>query len=173
MKKVCLLLTGFLALSGSLFAQSEDKTGMEWVLDEPGEQVLFDPDYQGTSLIGLGFYPLDDYTGYSIYGSRYRKAKSNKNWGENLVWSGVPLGLAIAAWGFTVNGDGSQEAVAAIGTLAVLGASLGFGIPLWVKGQRELDWMLDDYARRYGPKPHTASLSLGATQNGVGLAFNF
>lgn len=173
MKKVYILLTGLLALSGSLFAQSEDRTGMEWVLEEQGEQVLFDPDYQGTSIIGLGMFPMDDYAGYAIYGSRYRKAKAKKNLGQDLVYLGVPLGLAIAAWGCTVNGDGSQEAVAAVGTLAVLGASLGFGIPLWVKGQRELDWMLDDYARRYGPRSHTASLSLGATPNGVGLAFNF
>ena len=34
---------------------------------------------------------------------------------------------------------------------AVMAAGLGAGIPLWVKGRRELDWMLDDYTKRYVP----------------------
>ena len=51
--------------------------------------------------------------------------------------------------------------------------SLGAGIPLWSKGRRELDWMMDDYAKRYGPKPYSAKLSAGPTNNGIGLAFNF
>ena len=173
MKKVMTICAALLALAVGLRAQNEDRTGMEGVLEGRGEQVLFDPEYQGPSYIGIGVYPLDDYTGYSIYGSRYRKAKTNKNLGANLVLFSVPLAVSLATWGCMVNGDGSQEAVAAVGALTVLGAGLGFGIPLWVKGQRELDWMLDDYARRYGPRPHAASLSLGTTPNGVGLAFNF
>ena len=36
----------------------------------------------------------------------------------------------------------------------------------------ELDWMLDDYVRRYAPKPH-ASLTVGPTRSGMGLALNF
>ena len=56
---------------------------------------------------------------------------------------------------------------------AALAGSLGVGIPLWVKGRKDLDWMLDDYAKRYGPRPYAASLSAGPTRNGVGIALNF
>ena len=56
---------------------------------------------------------------------------------------------------------------------AALAGSLGGGIHLWVKGRRELDYMLDDYAERYGPKPIAASLTVGPTMNGFGLAYIF
>ena len=57
--------------------------------------------------------------------------------------------------------------------IAGLGGSLGGGIPLWRKGRRELDWMMDDYVRRYAPKPYSSNISVGPTNNGLGLALNF
>ena len=66
--------------------------------------------------------------------------------------------------------DGRSPAV--LGGIGLAG-SLGGGIPLWVKGRRELDWILDDYAERYAPRPYAASITAGPTRNGFGLALNF
>ena len=173
MKRLLCFCLALLTVSGSLFAQNEDRTGMEWVLEEGVERVQFDPNYQGITVYSDGWEPFTDWMGYSVYGSRYRKAKRDISNGSFLVYSSVPLAIALATWGLTVHGDGSQEAVAAIGTAAVLGAGLGFGIPLWRRGQREMDWMLDDYSRRYGPKPYSSTLSVGPTSGGIGLALNF
>lgn len=167
MKKVIAILTGFFALSGILFAQSEDRTGMEWVLSEDLEKVQFDQNYYYGSGIGYGYAPFDDYIGMSIYGSRYRKAKSNKLGGITLVSmtpATIPL-LILAA------NDGTWFSVSLAAT-ATVGCLVG-GIYLWHKGNVELDWMLDDYIRQYGPKPYSSSLTVGPTPNGVGLAFNF
>ena len=169
MKKGILLILGALLSAGPLSAQDVTVS----VPGDGAEQVLFDPGYQDIAIVETyGVEPFDMF-GYRIYGSRYRKAKSNLGLGTTLVSMSIPLGLAFAVWGSTVNGDGSQEAVAAVGAAAVLGAGLGFGIPLIRKGRREMDWMLDDYARRYAPKPYSSSLDIGATGNGVGLAFRF
>ena len=59
-----------------------------------------------------------------------------------------------------------------VGT-AILAASLWGGIHMWKTGRRELDWMLDDYALRYGPRPYSATLDFGPTRSGLGLALNF
>ena len=67
-----------------------------------------------------------------------------------------------------------------IGVLYVAGgiagaACLGAGIPLWIKGNRKLNAIADDYNQRYGRNAYgyKSSLSVGATGNGVGLALNF
>ena len=54
-------------------------------------------------------------------------------------------------------------------------ACIGVGIPLWVKGNRKLNAIADDYNQRYGRNAygHASSLSIGSTANGVGLALNF
>ena len=54
-------------------------------------------------------------------------------------------------------------------------ACLGAGIPLWIKGNRKLNAIADDYNQRYGRNAYgyKSSLSVGATGNGVGLALNF
>lgn len=167
MKKVIALLTGFFALSGILFAQSEDKTGMEWVLSDDLEKVQFDQNYYYGGGIGYGYAPFDDYIGMSLYGSRYRKAKSNKLAGITLV-SITPAALPFLGW---VAREGTWFSVSLVAA-ATAGCLVG-GISLWRKGNKELDWMLDDYVRRYGPKPYSSSLSVGPTPNGIGLAFNF
>ena len=51
---------------------------------------------------------------------------------------------------------------------ALGGTALSVGIPLKVIGQSRLNWVENDYNER-----HAASLHLGATPNGVGLAFRF
>ena len=167
MKKVIALLTGFFALSGILFAQSEDRTGMEWVLSDDLEKVQFDQNYYYGGGIGYGYAPFDDYIGMSLYGSRYRKAKSNKLAGITLV-SLTPTALPFLGW---VAREGTWFSASRVAA-ATAGCLVG-GIYLWQKGNKELDWMLDDYVRRYGPKPYSSSLSVGPTPNGVGLAFNF
>lgn len=58
-------------------------------------------------------------------------------------------------------------------TFLVVKNLLHLGIHLWVKGRRELDWMLDDYAERYGPKSIAVSLTVVPTMNDFGLAYNF
>ncbi len=64
----------------------------------------------------------------------------------------------------------SGAIVAAIGTVAAVlgGTALSAGIPLKVIGQSRLNWVENNYNER-----HAASLHLGATPNGVGLAFRF
>ena len=57
-----------------------------------------------------------------------------------------------------------------LGSVATVlgGTALSAGIPLKVIGQSRLNWVENDFNER-----HTASLHLGATPNGVGLAFRF
>ena len=54
-------------------------------------------------------------------------------------------------------------------------ACLGVGIPLWIRGNRKLNAIADDYNQRYGRNAYgyKSSLSVGPTGNGVGLALNF
>ena len=112
--------------------------------------------------------PFNDATGYSYYGSRYRKAKAMQEWGVVLSVAVAPLGGVLIAHSIKQNVKGGPV----VGGL-IVAAGLGAGIPLWVKGRRELDWMLDDYTKRYAPKPYSSSVTAGPTMNGVGLAFNF
>ncbi len=68
-----------------------------------------------------------------------------------------------------------SDAGIAVGYIASA-ACLGAGIPLWVKGTKGLRKIADDYNRTYvNPDRNsgTPNLSLGATANGIGLAFNF
>ena len=50
-------------------------------------------------------------------------------------------------------------------------ACLGVGIPLWVKGDRKMNAMADDYNQRFGAGK--ANLSLGSAPSGLGLTLNF
>lgn len=145
-------------------------TNNGWPQRQDREQIYVDPDGQNITIDRntYGWRPFDDVVGYSVYGSRYRKAKASKGWGIFLSVVAAPLSGVLLAYGI----DEGGVAPAVIGGVALAG-SLGAGIPLWVKGRRELDWMLDDYAERYGPKPYAASVTVGPTLNGVGLALNF
>lgn len=114
--------------------------------------------------------PFGREVGYAIYGSRYRKAVSNKAWGITLSIVAPVLGIATAG---ALDSGGVRTWVIVTGGVLVGGGALGAGIPLWVKGQKELDAMLDDYVKNYGPKPHAANLTAGPTRSGIGLALNF
>ena len=152
-----LVMMAVLAISVSLSAQVIVRE--ESQLFEPDEQI-YDP--------YLYLTPFSDAVGYSIYGSQYRKAKATRSWGINLCLVSAPLFGLFALSGI----NNENDAVALIGAAGFAG-SLGAGIPLWRKGRKQLDWMLDDYVRRYAPKPRAANVSIGATDNGVGLALRF
>jgi hypothetical protein len=165
MKRLILFLF-LISLSGIALAQNQE-TG---ATDSTHQQVPVDG-YGRNVVDGTDIYyrqPFTPQMGYSVYGSRYRKARYTKGWGIALATVVAPLGGVWFAYGIKEHSTPGKV----IGAGLCL-AGLGAGIPLWVKGQRELDWMMDDYARRYGPKPHTASLSFGPTANGTGLALRF
>ena len=157
------------ALVLGLSAEAQN-TNNGWPQRQDREQINVDPDGQNITIDRNTYVwrPFDDVVGYSIYGSRYRKAKASKGWGVFLSAVAAPLSGVLLVAG--IDGGGTAQVI--IGGAALAG-SLGAGIPLWVKGRRELDWMLDDYAERYGPKPYATSVSVGHTLNGVGLALNF
>lgn len=165
MKRLFIFLV-VLGISGSLFAQNpyrrdyyDDGTRPLYGPEDPA--YLYGPDF-------LLYQPFDDVVGYSIYGSRYRKAKSRKGWGVFLCTVIAPASILAAIEGI----ESDLPGYTVIG-IAGLGGSLGAGIPLWRRGRRELDWMMDDYARRYGPRPYSSNMSVGPTRNGIGLALNF
>ena len=159
-----LLLLAVLTVSGSLFAQNLYRRDFH----EDGFQPLYEPETQDY-IYGYDYFrPFDYVVGYSLYGSRYRKARSSKSWGVFLCTVAAPISALVAIQGL----DEDLPGMTVIG-LAGLGGSLGCGIPLWRKGRRELDWMMDDYVRRYAPKPYSSNISVGPTNNGLGLALNF
>lgn len=159
-----LLLLAVLTVSGSLFAQNLYRRDFR----EDGFQPLYEPETQDY-IYGYDYFrPFDYVVGYSLYGSRYRKARSSKSWGVFLCTVAAPISALVAIQGL----DEDLPGMTVIG-LAGLGGSLGCGIPLWRKGRRELDWMMDDYVRRYAPKPYSSNISVGPTNNGLGLALNF
>ncbi len=159
-----LLLLAVLTVSGSLFAQNLYRRDFR----EDGFQPLYEPETQDY-IYGYDYFrPFDYVVGYSLYGSRYRKARSSKSWGVFLCTVAAPISALVAIQGL----DEDLPGMTVIG-LAGLGGSLGCGIPLWRKGRKELDWMMDDYVRRYAPRPYSSTMSFGPTRSGVGLALNF
>ena len=166
MKRI-LSIIAFLTFACTLFAQNSD---IMWPQRQDKEKITVDPNGQDITIDRNTFIwqPFNDTIGYSIYGSRYRKAKASKGWGVFLSCIVAPASAFLLGSGI----DEGDLAKTLIGSAAIAG-SLGAGIPLWVKGRRELDWMLDDYARRYGPKPYATSITAGPTKNGFGLALNF
>ena len=166
MKKLVFFLFLFL-ITLSANAQSVNNGGTQQLY---GEEVVISPDGQHIIIDhnSYAWRPFNDAMGRTVYGSRYRKAKSNLGWGVFLAAVVAPVGCAYLVYSI----DRREAPVAIIGG-AVMAAGLGAGIPLWVKGRRELDWMLDDYTKRYAPKPYSSSLTVGPTMNGMGLAFNF
>lgn len=113
--------------------------------------------------------PFNDEVGYAVYGSRFRKAKTDKTWGIVLSCAIAPAAGLFTAYAIDQI-DGYGWAI--VGGAAFVGG-LATGVTLWTKGRREMDLMLDDYVKRYGPKTNHASLSAGPTASGIGLALNF
>lgn len=136
---------------------------------------------------------IRDYLGVTLYGSQYRKARNQFQWGTGLTVGGAVLMLGALAgggmytyfnnrWGTrtaltetgepggAINSSGAMLGIIAAGVAGAV--CVGVGIPLWVKGDRKLNDIADDYNRQYGPGP-SASLTLGSTSNGFGLALRF
>ena len=164
MKKILLLLT-LITLGVGVNAQnnecSHQKNKEDMEIARDNQHITIDHNT-------YAWRPFSNAMGYSIYGSRYRKARTSRGWGQALSLFVAPAGAAFIGYSISQHVNGG----AIIGGVVVAGA-LGAGIPLWVKGQREIDNMMDDYAKRFGPKPYSSSITAGPTMNGVGLAFNF
>ncbi len=119
-----------------------------------------------------------DYIGYSLYGHEYMKARNQYTWGMSLTCIGVG-GLLITLASHVASNRmneltalhhgtaGNRSNAGTIAGYAVSAGCIGVGIPLWAKGSKGLNKIADDYSRQ-----HT-SLSLGSTQNGLGLALKF
>lgn len=134
---------------------------------------------------------LRDYLGVSLFGSEYLQATRQYQWGLWLTIGGTALlissvscaamlsdyerGVAAMDMPGSMRQDGNSgmRALNVVGGIAGA-ACLGAGIPLWVKGNRKLDALADEYNRRYtGKSGGRSSLNIGATGNGIGLALNF
>lgn len=133
---------------------------------------------------------LTDYIGYSLYGEKYRKASSQYTWGMILTGIGA-FGISITTMDlifsnrekndpnfqddfFKKNSGPSNGTGYAVG-YAASAACLGFGIPLWVKGNKKFNEIADDYNRNYGRRNlgYSSSVTIGPTSSGIGLALNF
>lgn len=110
---------------------------------------------------------FDNKMGLTVYGSRYRKANEKIAWGRVLCFVITPACLLG-----TVDGFAEGRIAQGIAFIIPTGAALGLGIPLWIKGQKDKDAMADDYSKQYAPKSR-AALNVGATPNGIGVAFSF
>lgn len=129
---------------------------------------------------------LRDYLGVALYGSDYLQARRQYQGGIGLTLGGAALlsfSLVSGAMLEDYNrssirmgmGDLGHENTGVTAAILVVGglagaAGLAVGIPLWVKGNRKLCALADDYNRRVGQAP---SLELGTTNNGVGVALRF
>ena len=100
-----------------------------------------------------------------MYGTEYRRARVERNSGILLTTVVAPLSAVMACYAI----DAETPGPAVLGITGVLGG-LGAGIPLWVDGQRKIDWMTDDYLRHYSTGP---SLRIGGGRNGFGFSLNF
>jgi hypothetical protein len=127
---------------------------------------------------------LRDRLGVALYGSEYLQAQRQFQWGQWLTLGGGALltfalasGAMVADFNRSTAAMGMRHSAADHMETAFLVASglagaagLGFGIPLWVKGNRKLNALADDYNRRFGQSP---SLEMGPTATGLGLTLRF
>lgn len=121
---------------------------------------------------------LRDYLGVSLYGSDYLKAKDQITIGSVLTVFGssdllFSIFCGMARADVPKEFDGASDGGGLFVVMGAIGvACLCAGIPLWVKGNRKMGAIADDYNRRYGPKD-SPTLSLGPTSSGLGLALTF
>lgn len=128
---------------------------------------------------------LRDYLGVSIYGSDYLKARSQYSWGCYLSGTGATLllfsvigGAANAygnAWAMRHGLDSGGGGAFFVSTVVVGAAGLGVGIPLWIKGNKKLNAIADDYNQRHGHQNYgyNPNLKIGPLYNGLGVALTF
>ena len=157
MRKYILVIFFLLLTKGTLSAQDKSEGGTS------RERT--------STVIALGnmydWRPFDNRMGATVYGSRFRKARADLVWGRVLSLLVTPACL----FG-TIDGFAEGRTIQGIACLIPTCTAIGFGIPIWIKGRKELDYMVDDYSTRYAPQPR-ASLNVGSTPNGIGLALNF
>lgn len=173
MKRSILVIVALLMVSGGLFAQTRyDNRAPRGQFPQRSHGYYGPaPKVHGGIYIGNGAYDYGygyDMASnlYAVYGSEYRRAKVARNSGIFLTTVLAPLSAVLAAYGF----DDDVPGAATVGMAGVLGG-LGAGIPLWVSGQRRIDWMTDDFISRYGgARP---SLRIGTGRNGFGFSLNF
>lgn len=133
---------------------------------------------------------LQDYIGIRLYGSEYRKAVRQFQYGAWLTIGGAAVLVSSAIFAASTSEfnrssesvrsnlarhgmDGKAASVTGYVVSGAVGAAcVAVGIPLWVKGNRSLDRIADDYNQKYG-RGHAASLDFGPTSSGLGLAFRF
>lgn len=171
MKKIFLIAV-LAAVSAGLMAQEvREGTGMEWVEGVGAkESVKINPNYFGpTDMYGYPYYMSFEERMTAIYGSRYRKAEMNRFTGMTITLMGAPSCALLMAYGLTEWDSAATIGCAVLGAAGLVGSLWG-GIKLWSKGRKDLDAMLDDYAKNYGPR---YSLSVGPTRSGIGLALNW
>ncbi len=122
---------------------------------------------------------ISDYLGVSLYGGHYLEAMKTYRKGVVMTIGGLCVtGAAIAfiEMDKTYFGSASKKAYKALRGVACAGAvSTVAGIPIWVKGDRSLRKIADEYNRTYGNKDlaYAPTLSIGSTQNGIGLIYSF
>ena len=171
MKRVILVIIALLMVSGGLFAQHRYTRGPREV-HRPGVHGYYrtTPRVHGGIYIGNNYDFDYDYNIannlYAMYGSEYRRARVERNSGILLTTLLAPVSAIVAGYGIDEGGPG----YATIGIAGVV-AGLGVGIPLWVDGQRKIDWMTDSYIRSYGTG--APGLRIGAGRNGFGISLNF
>ena len=128
-----------------------------------------------------------DYIGYSLYGGEYMKARNQYTWGMALTFIGIG-GLLITTTAYAATSEMNKfeeihgmestggSVAAVIAGYTVSAGCMAAGIPLWVKGNRGLRRIADDYNLKHHsnqPVESSPNLTLGTTRSGLGLAFNF
>ena len=151
---------------------------------------------QGANLADMRGNVLSDHEvlsliGEQIYDETYVGACKQRKAGKTLIWSGlggmvggaVLYGAGLSKIAGQVNQNSSSEEIQKAlegnpgsagmvlgGTLlmAAGAVALDAGIPLAIIGKKRLNWVADDYNAKHG-----LTYQIGATPNGVGLAFRF
>ena len=131
---------------------------------------------------------LSDHWGVSLYGSDWLKARSQYRWGMSLTIAGAATlisslvcGAMLSDFNRGVEAMGMNgRSTSSLGALYVAGgitgvASIAAGTTLWIKGNKKLNTMADDYNKRCGGKEngYVTRFGLGTTGQGFGLALCF
>lgn len=122
--------------------------------------------YRGKLYLGSQSYYGEmqaDYIAFNLYGDEYFKANRRRTTGITLI----TLGAAVFASAFCV-----PEIEGAVLLMAVGAGGLGSGIPILCSGNRMLKSIAADYNANHAVRKQP-SLTLGACNNGIGLALNF
>ena len=107
----------------------------------------------------------------------YKKGITNLQWGITLTSTsaGFLLGLGVLEIIFAINGNADAGGLFALGFCAPVALCTAIGVPLWVKGNKQIKRSLDIFNSQCVQieEENSLSLSLNASQNGIGVALNF